>query len=227
MSDKFDHMSITVKSSRRFDSIGTNRPRKSAKTYQSILDSALEYLWTYPFRDLTVAELMLLSGASRPTFYQYFTDLHELMEVLLDGMRDEILDVARPWLQGHGDPVSLLHESLTGLVKVGFERGPILRAVSDAAVSDARLDSVWNKFLQGFDDAVTAKIEEQQSAGIISPFPARPVAMALNRLDAALLTEQFGRMPRGAPEPVLEALTRVWTSTLYNDRIPSRCSAKI
>jgi len=73
-------------------------PRKSERTQQAILDSALGFLWIHPFRDLTVAELMSLAGASRPAFYQYFTDLHDLMETLLNGMRDDILDVAKPWL---------------------------------------------------------------------------------------------------------------------------------
>lgn len=216
MSDNLDKMSVS-ESSRRFDSVLENRPRKSEKTFQAILDSALELLWTHRFRDLNVTELMAQTGASRPTFYQYFSDLHELMEALLDGMRDDILDKVSPWLQGKNDPIASLRESLTGLVELSYERGPILSAVSDAAVSDARLERVWAEFLIGFDDAVTAKIEEQQSMGMIPNFDARPVAEALNRLDAALLIEKFGQLPRSAPEPVLEAITRIWLSTLYTD----------
>ena len=216
MSDKIDNMSVTA-NFRRFESVLVNRPRKSEKTFQAILDGALEFLWTHPFRDLKVAELMAHVGASRPTFYQYFSDLHELMDVLLDGMRGDILDKVSPWLQGKDDPISSLRESLSGLVALCHERGPILRAVSDAAVSDARLERVWADFLIGFDDAVTAKIEEQQLMGIIPNFDARPVAEALNRLDAALLIEKFGQLPRSEPEPVLEAISRIWLSTLYID----------
>jgi len=189
--------------------------RKSARTRQAILDGALEFFWSRPFRELTVAELMSIAGASRPAFYQYFDDLYDLMETLLRGIEEEIFEAAAPWFSGEGDPTVLLHQSLAGLVRVGYDSGPILRAVADASSSDERLELVWAKFLATFDDAVTARIEQQQEAGLISPFDARPVAVALNRLDASLLIYAFGRSPRSNPAPVREAITRIWASTLY------------
>ena len=63
--------------------------------------------------------------------------------------------------------------------------------------------------------AVAARIEQHQAEGLIPAFDPRPVARALNRMDASLLIDAFGRRPRGKPEPVLDAITRIWTSTLY------------
>jgi len=190
-------------------------PRKSERTRQAILDAALEFLWTHPFRDLTVAELTALAGTSRPAFYQYFSDLHDLMETLLNGLEDDIMSVAMPWFEGDGDPIPLLKETLAGLVKICYQRGPILRAVSDAAASDKRLEKSWARMLLDFDDAVEARILQQQESGLIPQFPARPVAAALNRLDASLMIEKFGRRPRENPDSVCAALTRIWISTLY------------
>ena len=76
--------------------------RKSERTRRAILDAALTFLWTHPFRDLTVGELMSLAGTSRSAFYRYFEDLHDLMEVLLRGVEEDIIEVAGPWLQGEG-----------------------------------------------------------------------------------------------------------------------------
>ena len=121
--------------------------RKSERTRQAILDAALEFLWTHPFRDLTIAELMSRAETSRAAFYQYFADLHDLMDVLLSEMRDDILEAAGPWFKGDGDPASLLRESLSGLVKICYRRGPILRAVVDASASDEMLEKSWAKFL--------------------------------------------------------------------------------
>ena len=137
------------------------------------------------------------------------------MGALLDGTRDEILSAATPWFLGEGDPVPLLRESLSGLVKVTYRRGPILRAVTDATASDEWLEKAWATFLATFDDAVASRIEQHQAAGFIPEFPARPVAVALNRLNASLLIESFGRRPRVNPESVRESLTRIWISTLY------------
>lgn len=190
-------------------------PRKSERTHQAILDSALEFLWSNPFREMTVAELMSITAISRSAFYRYFDDLHDLMETLLQGIEEDIFEAAVPWLTGEGDPISLLHESLVGLVRVCYERGPILRAVADASTTDARLERSWATFLGKFDDAVTARIEQHQAEGLIPAFDARPVAIALNRLDASLLIQAFGRRPRSQQEPVRKAIIRIWTSTLY------------
>jgi hypothetical protein len=40
-------------------------PSKSKRTRQAIIDGAAEFLWSHPFRDLTVGELMSVAGASR------------------------------------------------------------------------------------------------------------------------------------------------------------------
>ncbi len=189
--------------------------RKSERTRQAILDAAFQFLWSRPFREMTVGGLMSIVGASRPAFYQYFTDLHDLMETLLRGLEGDIFAVTDPWFAGEGDPVELLRRSQAGLVQLVYERGPILRAVADAAPSDERLEHAWGRFLAAFDEAVATRIEQQQEAGLIPPFDARPVAMALNRLDVSVLIHAFGRRPLDDPEPVREALTRIWTSTLY------------
>ena len=202
---------------RRNDPEKRSTLRKSERTRQAILDAALKFLWTQPFRELTVAELMSLAGTSRSAFYQYFEDLHDLMEALLRGMKQDIFDIASPWFQGEDDPIPLLEETMEGLVRVCYRQGPVLRAVSDAAPMDARLEKAWTDFLKDFDDAVTNRIEQHQAAGLIKPFDARPVAMALNRMDAYLLIHHFGRRPRGNQKSVLEALLRVWISTLYGE----------
>jgi AcrR family transcriptional regulator len=189
--------------------------RKSDRTRKAILDGALELLWSRPFRDLTVAELMEVTGTSRSAFYRYFDDLYALMETLLLSLEEDIFEVAAPWFSLEGNPVDTLRESLTGLVRVCYEQGPILRAVSDASTIDERLENVWSAFLNQFDDAVTANIEAQQHEGLIQPFSARPVAVSLNRMDAYLFVHAFGRHPRQNPELVLESVTRVWVSTLY------------
>lgn len=191
------------------------KPRKSEQTRTEILEAALDFLWKQPFRELTVNELMSRTSASRSAFYQYFGDLYGLIETLLCGLEASILDVATPWFQGEGDALVLLKKSLTGLVQVCYDGGPILKAVSDAAVSDERLEKEWNRFLGRFDDAVATRIEQHQHQGLIAAFDARPVAMALNRMDASLLIQAFGSRPRSQPKPIQEAIIRIWTSTLY------------
>ncbi|MEE4380120.1 MAG: TetR/AcrR family transcriptional regulator [Candidatus Competibacteraceae bacterium] len=203
----------------RLDPKPALRIQKSELTRTAILNAGLEFVWSHPFRDMTVNSLMASTGLSRSAFYQYFKDLHDLMQALLDMLRDEVFAVTGPWFQGNGDPIALLNESLAGLVDVCYRLGPILKATDDAAASDELLEKAWNLFKKQFDDAVTARIEADQEQGLITNFDARPVAIALNRLDAYTLIEAFGQRPRSKKEPVLEALTRTWVSTLYGSEL--------
>ena len=188
---------------------------KSERTRAAILNAAFDFVWSHPFRDMTVQSLMTETGMSRSAFYQYFGGRHELMEAMLDILQQEIFVDTDPWFSGVGDPVALLREALAGLVRVLHGRGPFMQAVADAAPSEGRLEKAWKRFLSRFDDAVSARIEADQAQGLIQAFDPRPVAVALNRLDAHTLLEAFGRRPRSRPEPVREALTRIWISTLY------------
>ena len=188
---------------------------KSDLTRAAILDSAFEFIWSHPFRDMTVKSLMSQTGTGRSTFYRYFRDLHEVMEAMLETLQGEVFSASQPWLAGAGDPVALMHEALNGLVRVCYQRGPFIRAISDAATTDKRFEQAWKQFLAGFDDAGTARIESDQEQGLIPDFPARPVAAALNILDAYVLIDAFGQRPRKQQEPVRMALARIWISTLY------------
>ena len=179
------------------------------------MDAALEFIWSRPFHEMTVNSLMASTGVGRTTFYRYFSDLHAVMEALLDMLKGEITIAVQPWYMGVGDPVALLNETLTGLVRICYQRGPFLRAMSDAAATDKRFEKDWKKFLGGFDDLGHARVTADQEQGLSPDFDPRAVFVALNRLNAFTLIEAFGSRPRKKPEPIRVALSRIWISTLY------------
>ena len=222
--DDTDRLSILIdamslpsqpKSPLRISPTSTPTISKAERTRAAILNSALDFVWSRPFREMTVSSVMAETGVGRSAFYQHFTDLHEVMETLLGLLQGAIVDATKPWYAGVGDPTLLLREGLAGLVRVGHERGPLLRAVADAASTDEQYEAIWNRFMESFDNTVTERIECDQAQGLIPDFEARPVAVALNRLDASALIHAFGQHPRTDPEPVAEALIRIWISTLY------------
>jgi hypothetical protein len=81
-------------------------------------------------------------------------------------LSEEILSVAQPWITAETNPVVKLAESLSGLVEVCYERGPLLRAIFEAAPMDERLEKAWNDFVGVFDDTVTARIETGSGSGV-------------------------------------------------------------
>ena len=195
---------------------------RSERTRAEILDAAFEFLWSRPFRDISVNSLMATTSISRSAFYRHFQDIHELMEALLKRLESELLEGVSPWLSDDGDPVALLYESLAAEVRICYRHGPFIKAISDAAGTNAQLEDEWNWFLDRFDDAVSERIAADQELGLIEAFDPRPVATALNRVDAAMYVRAFGNRPRSRPEPVQDAITRVWISTLYGQQWATR-----
>ena len=179
------------------------------------MDSAVRLLWKRPFRDLTVGELMAGTTLSRPSFYQYFATLHELIESLFGDLEILLHNTADPWINGEGEPIAALRKSLGGTVQTCVEHGPILRAVAEAAPFDRRLERVWTAYYQRWDEAVERRIKAQQREGLIPRMDALRTAHALNALDAALMIAEFGRRPQGDPRAALDTLHRIWVGTLY------------
>lgn len=190
---------------------------KSERTRAEIQDAAFAFLWSRPFREMSVNSLMSNTHSSRSAFYQYFKDVHELVESLLGTLENEILEGAQPWFVRTGDPVALLDKSLGELVSICYRRGPFLKAVSDAAPTHSRLEAAWSTFLDNFDHAVAERIRLDQEQGLIAAFDPQAVATTLNRMDAYTMIHAFGERPRKRPEPVRDAITRVWIGTLYGN----------
>ena len=191
---------------------------RSERTRAEILDAAFRFLWSHSFRDMTIKKLMGLTSISRPSFYNYFADTHELMESLLAILESDVLVSVNPWLCDDGDPVALLHQSLAAEVRICYRCGPFLKAVNDAAATDIRVEAAWYELLDRFDDAVSERIAADQELGLIESFDPRPLATTLNQVDASMYVRAFGQRPRGRPEPVLEAISRAWISSLYGQK---------
>ena len=208
-------MKVTSLSPLRTSPQPSSKIGKSERTRAAILNAALDLLWTYPFQEMTISRLMATTDLSRSAFYKHFDDMYEVMETLLGMLRDEIIAVDQPWFTGIGDPVALMDESLLSNVQIFYQRGPFLRAISDAARTDKRLGKSWKQFLEEFEAAALARIEADQKQGLIPDFDPRPVIFALIRLNASTFIEAFGQRPRRKPKPVHEALARIWISTLY------------
>jgi hypothetical protein len=109
-----------------------------------------------------------------------------------------------------------LAETLSGVLKVCHESGPLILAIVVEATSmDERLEKACNDLVIVFDDAETARIEQNQAARLAKDFEARSVSIALNRMGIGIFIHHFNRHPRSKPQPVHQSDTRIWLSTIY------------
>ena len=91
----------------------------------------------------------------------------------------------------------------------------------------SHLLSSHRPFARQFNNTVTERIEADQAQRLIAVFDVRPVAIAINRLNASTLIQAFGQHPGSQPEPVRQALTRIWASTLYGVGFPDKESSTL
>ena len=206
---------VAMQESRKSISKSARRRRPTVESRKEILDRVVELLWDRPIRDLSIVSIMRGTGLSRPAFYMYFKNIPALIEELLVDLEAEMNEAATPWLVAEGPAGEQLRKSLEGIVAVCRRRGPVLRAISESAPHDARLERAWSGFMDGWDRAVRDRILGGQASGWFQDCDAAMVASALNRMDAAILIEAFGRRDQRDPEAVLETLYFIWSRTLF------------
>lgn len=187
--------------------------------------AARSFLQERSFREMKVEDVMARTGLSRPAFYAYFHDRYELVTRLLEGVGGILYAVDRRWLAGESATVEEAREVLRDALRRGsetFERyGPVLRAISDAAVQDPRVEEVYRYgLIQRLADGVAARISRDVEAGI-SPAKLDPqeTARALVLMTERYLLDAFGN-PAERPSPektaaVVRTLETVWIKTLY------------
>lgn len=201
---------------------GSRRRRRPEEAERAILAAARSFLSEHPFREMKVEDVMARTGLSRPAFYAYFGDRYELVTRLLEGIGGLLFAVDRRWLVG--DPgvgreasAAILGEALRGGAET-FERyGPVLRAISDAASHDGRVEEVYRYgLIERLVAGVAARVARDVEAGI-SPADLAPqeAARALVFMTERYLIDAYGQRRARAGDAVVRTVETVWVSTLY------------
>ena len=182
---------------------------------REIVAAAEALLRERPFRELTVDEVMRRTDLSRPSFYVYFRDRHELVLRVVEHIGGELFAMSERWYSGTGDGRTLVGEAVDGIVGVFAEHGPVLRALADAAVDDPRVETAYGELIQRFVDATARHIEGEIAAGRVLPLDAEQSATALVWMMERYLQLSLGRPPLTGRETVAETLTTIWSRVLY------------
>ena len=193
------------------------RPKhEPAETETEILDAAEKLFSERPFREVTVASIMLETGLKRPAFYVHFRDRQDVVVRILQHVAGELFEVSNRWLKGDGDPVQDILAAVEGIAGVYAKQGALLRALADAAASDMRTEQAYRAVVQTFVDATITRIRADQSRGrIAQELDAEETARALVWLNERYIYETLGRHPQADPGRVVKVLHQIWVATLY------------
>jgi AcrR family transcriptional regulator len=183
-----------------------------------IIAAAESLLRERPFRELTVDEVMQRTELSRPSFYVYFTDRHQLVLKVVEHLGAELFTMSDRWMRGTGEGPELARAAIDGIVAVYVEHGPVMRALADAAADDRGVEQAYTAIVQSFIDATARHIEEEIAAGRILPLDAYETAKALVWMMERYLVLSLGREPMTPHAAVADTLTTIWGRVLYGTR---------
>jgi len=170
---------------------------------------------------LNVQSVMTTAGISRTTFYRQFSDVYEVVEVLIERLVARMADQSGAWLRepdAIGSPEQV-HPNLIRSATAVQPAARLLVALHDALGLDDRLRRIWREqLLQPRINAVAAAIRRDQAAGAISAtVDADTTALALSLMNEQLLIELVCR--NGAnPEEYARTAAPIWESALFGGR---------
>ena len=201
---------------------GRRRRRRPEEAERAILAAARSFLSEHPFREMKVEDVMARTGLSRPAFYAYFGDRYELVTRLLEGIGGLLFAVDRRWLVGdpglgRGESAAVLREALGEAAETFRRYGPVLRAISDAASYDERVEEVYRGgLIERLILAVEARISRDMEAGITpADLDSGETARALVFMTERYLIDAYGTPRANNTDAVVRTLQKVWISTLY------------
>jgi AcrR family transcriptional regulator len=176
----------------------------------AIVAAAEAALREQPFRELSIEDLMQRAGLARTQFYRYFDDLPDLVLKVTQGVFEGLL-------RSHEALVDLvevtpenLRAAIAPAVAAFADHGPLVRAISEAAVHDSAVAdavaAVQERYI-----ALTERLVRRAGASVPHP---EQTARILHLANVGYLTDAFGGTPKVTPEVALDSVTAAWAAVL-------------
>jgi AcrR family transcriptional regulator len=197
-------------------SVPARRRRRTPEIAErEIIAAAESFLRERPYRELTVDEVMRRTDLSRPSFYVYFRDRHQLVLRVVEHLGSELFTMSGRWMQGTGEGPELARQALDGIVAVFVEHGPVIRALADAAVDDPEVERAYTALVESFIEATARHIDDEIAAGRILRLSPHETAKALVWMMERYLNLSLGREPMTPAKTVADTLATIWNRVLY------------
>jgi TetR/AcrR family transcriptional regulator, ethionamide resistance regulator len=199
------------------DPLGARRARHDpADSEREILQAAESLLGERPFREVTVASIMLRTGLKRPAFYVHFRDLGDVLLRVAQRITAELESASQAWLAGPREPERDLLAALRGASTAYLANGALLRALADAAVVDARAETAYVGVVEGLVAMVAARLRAEQREGRVeAAIDAERTARALVWMNERYLYRQVVAGGGADVEEIVSVLGGIWLARLY------------
>jgi TetR/AcrR family transcriptional regulator, ethionamide resistance regulator len=196
-----------------------------------ILDAAEQLLRRVPFVDLTIDRLMAATGLSRPSFYQYFTDLYELLAKLAERhvkvvsqitsrYADYIFGISGKDLVSE-EAAAVRHANFVELCKEHRRHRHFHRLLIQSSALDLRGRRIYRNYIRAMGQNAAGLIRQLQRRGIARSLNPDETGLALHLMMEFYMLEKVVEAPASNFEKVAETLTTIWEKVIYGE-LPAR-----
>lgn len=102
-------------------------PEAHAAVRQRLLDATQAVFAHAGYHGLSVEQVLIESGLSRPTFYKHFRNTDDAIEIVIQSLNDRLIEQLLAAVAGQRDPFAALEAGLEAWRHWGDSLGPLLR----------------------------------------------------------------------------------------------------
>ncbi|RFA21169.1 TetR/AcrR family transcriptional regulator [Subtercola boreus] len=199
---------------------GRRSPRLSGDERQeAILATAERLLAERNLDEISIEDLALGAGISRPSFYFYYTSKDEVLLALLDRVISEVqAQVAALPRTFDREPRAAWRRSIGVFVDVFAAHRAVSAAAIGARLRNPEVHALWSTAMQTWVGYATDVIVAERARGAASgsSTDARDLAIALNLMNERVLSAAFsGESPAIEQTRVLDVLSGIWIRSIY------------
>jgi AcrR family transcriptional regulator len=197
------------------------RRRRSPELAElEILDAAEKLLRRRSFHELTVAEVMAGTGLARPSFYQYFADLHQLLAKLTERYIAEVISIAETSIDMATDPAEpnarerllLAYEHGCRLIR---KRRHLHRALVDAAPGDPSVERIHRRYMNTMAGFLEKQLRAAQELGHSRKLEPKETARALQLMGEHYIIEKLVKRSGADVAEVAGTLVAIMETVLF------------
>jgi AcrR family transcriptional regulator len=193
------------------------RPEPRGEVRRAELLAALEQLLRErPLGALSIGEISRAAGLGRSAFYFYFPSKEAAVTELLRGIFEGMLDGARAWIDGRGEPRDSLRLALEGTATLWRAHRHLLLGMLDAR-GDATVQELWDSWIERFVEPLAGAVDAEREAGRAPAGTPSPVLIRLLLGMNERALEHNVRRDAGEDETreLVDALTSAWLAAIY------------
>jgi AcrR family transcriptional regulator len=193
--------------------MSTRAPRiRSDEARRRLVEAANELYRTQRYRDVRIEDVTRQAGLARTVFYRHFDSLTALILGVLEDLLGGVVEEGE---QSDPDDREQVHRMLALVVRTFREHGHLMRALDDAARSDAQAEAATRAFHERSIEVAIELVQRGVDRGHTPPMPVADVVRALANMNVQYLLDLVALDPAFDEAAALEALWVVWRRTTW------------